>query len=77
MFLVIKFAAKSPTHSLPESQMQCSCLMPYQCPREESQLHCIRMESTGRRKRVSHCVLAAMKCAGIGLEVLEEGSCLG
>ncbi|OXB56759.1 hypothetical protein ASZ78_002300 [Callipepla squamata] len=69
--------AKTPTHSLPESQTQCSCLMPYQCPREDSQLHCIRMESTGRRKTVSHCVLAAMKCAGIRLEVLEEGSCLG
>ncbi|NXC48975.1 CO6 protein, partial [Penelope pileata] len=61
----------------PESQIQCSCLMPYQCPREENQLHCIQMQSSGRRKTVGRCVLAAMKCAGIGLEVLEEGSCLG
>ncbi|XP_075596554.1 complement component C6 isoform X2 [Balearica regulorum gibbericeps] len=60
----------------PETQTQCSCLMPYQCPKEESRLHCIRMESTGRRRTVSHCTLAAMKCAGVKLEVLEQGSCL-
>ncbi|XP_076218773.1 complement component C6 isoform X2 [Aptenodytes patagonicus] len=60
----------------PETQTQCSCLMPYQCPKEESHLHCIQMESTGRRRTVSHCTLAAMKCAGIKVEVLEPGSCL-
>ncbi|KAM6227207.1 complement component C6 isoform 3-T3 [Spheniscus humboldti] len=60
----------------PETQTQCSCLMPYQCPKEESHLHCIQMESTGRRRTVSHCTLAAMKCAGIKVEVLQSGSCL-
>ncbi|XP_009583231.1 PREDICTED: complement component C6-like [Fulmarus glacialis] len=60
----------------PETQTQCSCLMPYQCPKEENRLHCIQMESTGRRRTVSHCTLAAMKCGGIKLEVLEQGSCL-
>ncbi|XP_071657903.1 complement component C6 isoform X5 [Patagioenas fasciata] len=60
----------------PETQTQCSCLMPYQCSKEEGHLHCIRMESTGRRRTVSLCALAAMKCAGIKLEVLEQGSCL-
>lgn len=70
------FAAKIPTHSFPETQTQCFCLMPYQCPKEESRLHCIQMESTGRRKTVSHCTLAAMKCAGIKLEVLEQAHCL-
>ncbi|XP_056180332.1 complement component C6 isoform X1 [Falco biarmicus] len=60
----------------PETQTQCFCLMPYQCPREDSYLHCIQMESTGRRRTVSHCTLAAMKCAGIKLKVLEQGSCL-
>ncbi|XP_071588330.1 complement component C6 isoform X3 [Heliangelus exortis] len=60
----------------PETQTKCSCLMPYQCPKEESPLYCIQMESTGRRRRVSHCMLAAMKCAGIKLEVMEHGSCL-
>nr|XP_009491752.1 PREDICTED: complement component C6 [Pelecanus crispus] len=59
-----------------ETQTQCSCLMPYQCPKEESRPHCIRMESTGRKRAVSHCTLATMKCAGIKLEVLEQGSCL-
>ncbi|NXH64402.1 CO6 protein, partial [Rhabdornis inornatus] len=59
-----------------ETQTQCSCLMPYQCPKEEIRPHCIQMETTGRRRTVSHCMLAAMKCAGIKLQVLEEGSCL-
>ncbi|NWI86700.1 CO6 protein, partial [Pitta sordida] len=61
----------------PETQTQCTCLMPYQCPKEESHPHCIQMESTGRKKTVSHCMLAAMKCAGIKLKVLEQESCLG
>uniref|UniRef100_A0A8C0IBN6 Complement C6 n=1 Tax=Bubo bubo TaxID=30461 RepID=A0A8C0IBN6_BUBBB len=60
----------------PGTQTQCFCLMPYQCPKEESRLHCIQMESTGRRRTVSHCTLAAMKCAGIKLEVLDQGTCL-
>ncbi|XP_054254004.1 complement component C6 [Indicator indicator] len=60
----------------PETQTQCYCLMPYQCPKEESHSYCIQMESRGRRRTVSHCVLAAMKCAGIRLEVLDQGSCL-
>ncbi|NWX21848.1 CO6 protein, partial [Aegotheles bennettii] len=59
----------------PETQTQCSCLMPYQCPKEESRPQCI-LDSRGRRRTVSLCTLAAMKCAGIKLEVLEEGSCL-
>lgn len=63
-------------HSFPETQTQCSCLMPYQCPKEETRPHCIQMETTGRRRTVSHCMLAAMKCAGIKLQVLEQGSCL-
>ncbi|XP_051499561.1 complement component C6 isoform X4 [Apus apus] len=60
----------------PETQSQCSCLMPYQCPKEESRFHCIQMDSTGRRRTVSHCTLGAMKCAGIKLKVLEQSSCL-
>lgn len=64
------------THLFPETQTQCSCLMPYQCPKEEIRPHCIQMETTGRRRTVSHCMLAAMKCAGIKLQVLEQGSCL-
>ncbi|XP_058683773.1 complement component C6 [Poecile atricapillus] len=59
-----------------ETQTQCFCLMPYQCPKEEIRPHCIQMETTGRRRTVSHCMLAAMKCAGIKLQVLEQGSCL-
>uniref|UniRef100_A0A8C3Y8W0 Complement C6 n=1 Tax=Catharus ustulatus TaxID=91951 RepID=A0A8C3Y8W0_CATUS len=59
-----------------ETQTQCSCLMPYQCPKEEIHPHCIQMKTTGRRRTVSHCMLAAMKCAGIKLQVLEQGSCL-
>ncbi|XP_013816476.2 complement component C6 [Apteryx mantelli] len=60
-----------------ETQTQCSCLLPYQCPKEDSQLHCIQMVSTGRRKAVSHCMLAALKCAGVKMEVLNPESCLG
>ncbi|KAJ7406304.1 Complement component C6 [Willisornis vidua] len=60
----------------PETQTQCSCLLPYQCPKEDSRLHCIQMESTGRRRTVSHCMLAAMECAGVKLKVLEQGNCL-
>ncbi|NWR38170.1 CO6 protein, partial [Tachuris rubrigastra] len=60
----------------PETQTQCSCLVPYQCPKEDSHPHCIQMESTGRKKTVSHCMLAAMKCAGMKLKVLEHGNCL-
>ncbi|XP_040396017.1 complement component C6 [Cygnus olor] len=61
----------------PETRTQCSCLMPYQCPKEDRRLHCIQMESTGRRRTVGYCMLAAMKCSGIKLEVLEERRCLG
>uniref|UniRef100_A0A8C9UCV3 Complement C6 n=1 Tax=Serinus canaria TaxID=9135 RepID=A0A8C9UCV3_SERCA len=58
-----------------DTKTQCSCLMPYQCPKGEIRPHCIQMETTGRRRTVSHCMLAAMKCAGIKLQVLEQGSC--
>ncbi|XP_062456062.1 complement component C6 [Rhea pennata] len=60
-----------------ETQTQCYCLLPYQCPKEDSQLHCIQIVSTGRKKTVSYCTLAAMKCAGVKMEVLNAGSCLG
>ncbi|XP_009075405.1 PREDICTED: complement component C6-like, partial [Acanthisitta chloris] len=60
----------------PETQTECSCLMPYQCPKEESRPHCIIVGSTGRKRTVSHCTLAAMKCAGIQLEVLGPENCL-
>ncbi|XP_030825321.1 complement component C6 [Camarhynchus parvulus] len=59
-----------------DTKTQCSCLMPYQCPKGEIRPHCIQMETTGRRRTVSHCMLAAMKCAGVKLQVLEQGSCL-
>ncbi|XP_064032906.1 complement component C6 [Pogoniulus pusillus] len=59
-----------------ETQTQCYCLMPHQCPKEESRPHCIQMKSSGTRRTVSHCMLAAMKCAGIRLEVLEQEGCL-
>ncbi|KAJ7396303.1 Complement component C6 [Pitangus sulphuratus] len=60
----------------PETQIQCSCLVPNQCPKENIHPHCIQMESTGKRKTVSHCMLAAMKCAGVKLQVLERRNCL-
>ncbi|NWV21786.1 CO6 protein, partial [Origma solitaria] len=59
----------------PETQTQCSCLMPYQCPKDEIHSHCIQMEASGKRRTASLCMLAAMKCAGIKMKVLEKESC--
>ncbi|KAG6940883.1 complement C6, partial [Chelydra serpentina] len=59
-----------------ESQSQCFCLIPYQCPKVESQLYCIQMESTSRKRTASLCALGAMKCAGMKIEVLHQGNCL-
>ncbi|XP_034630056.1 complement component C6 [Trachemys scripta elegans] len=59
-----------------DSQSQCFCLVPYQCPKVESQLYCIQMESTSRKRTASLCALGAMKCAGMKIAVLHQGNCL-
>ncbi|NWV65460.1 CO6 protein, partial [Malurus elegans] len=59
----------------PEAQTQCICLLPYECPKDEIPSHCIRMEGTAKKRPVGLCMLAAMKCAGFKLEMLELESC--
>ncbi|XP_030048943.1 complement component C6 [Microcaecilia unicolor] len=58
------------------SGMGCFCLLPYQCPKDEDQLHCIKRESTGRKNTVNLCTLGAMKCAKLRTEILHSGRCL-
>ncbi|XP_044302469.1 complement component C6-like [Varanus komodoensis] len=62
--------------SCSETESRCTCLLPYQCPKDEGQSYCIQMRS-GRRKRTSTlCALGAMKCARMAVELLHPGKCL-
>ncbi|XP_062984181.1 complement component C6 [Elgaria multicarinata webbii] len=57
-----------------ELRGQCLCLLASQCPRGgEEHLFCIQIRS--RKKTVSLCMLGAIKCSKMNIEVLHEGSC--
>ncbi|XP_054842168.1 complement component C6-like [Eublepharis macularius] len=59
-----------------EHRLECICLLPNQCPKDQGQFYCIQIGS-GRRKRTSTlCTLGAMKCAKMRTEVLYPGKCL-
>ncbi|XP_044132635.1 complement component C6 [Bufo gargarizans] len=54
---------------------QCSCLLPYQCPKNNEQLFCIKTGSSGRQRTVNLCGLGATKCTKLKAEILHDGPC--
>lgn len=54
----------------------CVCLLPPQCPKDENQLHCVKMGSSMRGKTVNICTLGAVRCANRKVEILNPGRCL-
>uniref|UniRef100_A0A8D0H7F8 Complement component C6 n=1 Tax=Sphenodon punctatus TaxID=8508 RepID=A0A8D0H7F8_SPHPU len=58
-----------------ESQSQCICLLPSQCPTETAQLYCVQAGSGRRKKTATLCSLGAMKCARMRTTILHAGEC--
>lgn len=54
----------------------CVCLLPPQCPKDENQLHCVKMGSSMRGKTVNICTVGAVRCANRKVEILNPGRCL-
>ncbi|XP_078531133.1 complement component C6-like isoform X2 [Lissotriton helveticus] len=55
---------------------ECFCLLPYQCPKDQDQLSCMKVGSSGRKMTVNFCTLGAMKCSKIKAEILHGGQCV-
>ncbi|KAJ6669879.1 hypothetical protein lerEdw1_000428 [Lerista edwardsae] len=52
---------------------ECVCLLPNQCQQSEGQHFCLRIRS--RKKTANLCMLGALKCFKMNIELLHEGSC--
>ncbi|KAH0627910.1 hypothetical protein JD844_008477 [Phrynosoma platyrhinos] len=59
-----------------EKELRCTCLLPYQCPKDEGQLYCIQTGVRKRKRTATLCALGAMKCANMKTELLHAGECL-
>nr|XP_060617413.1 complement component C6-like isoform X1 [Anolis sagrei ordinatus] len=59
-----------------ERELRCTCLLPYQCPKDEGQLYCILSGVRKRMKTVTFCSLGAMKCSNMKTELLHAGECM-
>ncbi|XP_077203154.1 complement component C6 isoform X1 [Paroedura picta] len=59
-----------------EHRSECTCLFPYQCPRDQGPFYCIQIGSGHRKRTSTLCALGAMKCARTRTEMLHPGTCL-
>ncbi|KAM4808347.1 complement component C6 [Rhinophrynus dorsalis] len=57
------------------SGSQCYCLLPYQCPEDNTQQYCLKIGTAGRQKTFNHCSLGAIKCSKVKSEFLHDGAC--
>ncbi|XP_021064430.1 complement component C6 [Mus pahari] len=53
----------------------CVCLLPPRCSKDENQLYCAKIGSSMLRKTVNLCVMGAVRCANIKVEILNPGRC--
>lgn len=53
----------------------CVCLLPPQCPKDGSQLYCVKLGSSTRGRTVDICTVGAVRCANRKMEILNPGRC--
>ncbi|KAJ8402007.1 hypothetical protein AAFF_G00372420 [Aldrovandia affinis] len=54
---------------------RCECKFPRDCPRDGQPVFCLEVLKARSKKTMSLCFTAAMKCAGIGLNIVHDGPC--
>ncbi|XP_013910560.1 PREDICTED: complement component C6-like [Thamnophis sirtalis] len=59
-----------------EERLQCTCLLPNQCPKGEEQVYCIQYGPRKQRRTSTLCVLGAMRCASARVTLLHPGKCV-
>ncbi|XP_069483300.1 complement component C6-like [Ambystoma mexicanum] len=57
------------------SGTQCFCLLPYQCPKDENLISCVKVGASGRQMSANYCMFGAMKCSNIKADLLHSGKC--
>ncbi|XP_048360511.1 complement component C6-like [Sphaerodactylus townsendi] len=58
-----------------EHQSACTCLLPYQCPKDQGPFYCIQIGSGHRKRTSTLCAWGAMKCGKMRTELLYPGKC--
>ncbi|CAL8320832.1 unnamed protein product [Lota lota] len=54
---------------------RCLCHLPTECPRNQEPTFCIKLVASKRKKETSLCLMGALKCSSIQIELLNEGPC--